>query len=85
MLSVVMVSVLIFYCYDKCHLAECHYAKYRYADCHYAKCHCAECRAALTPKLKSTLQYFTLVIATLTNCTCELTGANALAYNNLVL
>jgi hypothetical protein len=33
-LSVVMLSVAIFHCYDEC----------RYAQCSYAKCHCAECR-----------------------------------------
>ncbi len=31
MLSVVMLSVAVFFCFVECHFAEC-----RYAECHYA-------------------------------------------------
>ncbi len=36
MLSVVMMSVGLIYCYAECHYAECHYDEYRYTESHYA-------------------------------------------------
>ena len=43
-LSAIMLSVAIFYCYAECRYAECHCAECIYAECRYTECLYAECR-----------------------------------------
>ena len=46
MLSAVMLSVEIYYCYAECHYTECHYAACHYGECYYDECHYAECHGS---------------------------------------
>ncbi len=39
LLSFIMQSVAVFYCYSEDSYAECHYDECRYAKCRYAECH----------------------------------------------
>ncbi len=41
-ISIITLSVAIFYSYAECHYADCRYAECHYADCRYAKCRYAE-------------------------------------------
>ncbi len=43
MLSVIMLSVAISYCYAERHNAECNYSNCCYAKCYYSNCCYAEC------------------------------------------
>jgi hypothetical protein len=44
MLSIIMLSFTLSYCYAERHYAEGHYAEGHYAERHYDECHYVECQ-----------------------------------------